>query len=41
MSQIGKKEILIPEKVSTSFDSNVFTAKGPLGELTTGRVMTI
>lgn len=33
MSQIGKKEILIPEKVSTTFEGNTFTAKGPLGEL--------
>jgi len=33
MSQIGKKEILIPEKVSVTFDNNTFTAKGPLGEL--------
>ena len=33
MSQIGKKEILIPEKVSVAFDNNTFTAKGPLGEL--------
>ena len=33
MSQIGKKEILIPEKVSATFEGNTFTAKGPLGEL--------
>ena len=33
MSQIGKKEILIPEKVSVTLDSNIVTVKGPLGEL--------
>jgi len=34
MSQIGKKPINIPEGVSAKLDSsNVFTAKGPLGEL--------
>ena len=34
MSQIGKKLINIPESVSVELDSSsVFTAKGPLGEL--------
>ena len=33
MSQIGKKEVLVPEKVSTQVVDNIFTAKGPLGEL--------
>ena len=33
MSQIGKKEILIPEKVSVNIESSLITAKGPLGEL--------
>ena len=33
MSQIGKKEIKVPEKVSTNIEANIFTAKGPLGEL--------
>ena len=33
MSQIGKKEILVPENVSTNISENTFTAKGPLGEL--------
>ena len=33
MSQIGKKEILVPENVSTNISGNTFTAKGPLGEL--------
>ena len=33
MSQIGKKEILIPENVSVTLDSNIFKAKGTLGEL--------
>ena len=33
MSQIGKKEVLVPEKVSTQVAGNTFTAKGPLGEL--------
>ena len=33
MSQIGRKEILVPEKVSVKVEGNCFTAKGPLGEL--------
>ncbi len=33
MSQIGRKEILVPEKVSVEVEGNYFTAKGPLGEL--------
>ena len=33
MSQIGKKEIIVPEKVSTNIEASIFTAKGPLGEL--------
>ena len=33
MSQIGRKEILIPEKVSVNIESNFITVKGPLGEL--------
>ena len=33
MSQIGKKIIEIPDSVTTDISNNVFTAKGPLGEL--------
>ena len=33
MSQIGKKEVLVPEKVSAQVVDNTFIAKGPLGEL--------
>ena len=33
MSQIGKQIIEIPENVSVSINNNVFTANGPLGEL--------
>ena len=33
MSQIGRKEILIPEKVSINTESNLVVVKGPLGEL--------
>ena len=33
MSQIGRKEIVIPEKVSVNIESSSITAKGPLGEL--------
>ena len=33
MSRIGKKPITIPEKVNVSLADNVFTAKGPAGEL--------
>jgi len=33
MSQIGRKEILIPEKVSVNIESNFITVKGSLGEL--------
>ena len=33
MSQIGKKNIEIPENVTVNIDNNSFTAKGPLGEL--------
>ena len=33
MSQIGRKEILIPEKVSINTESSLVVVKGPLGEL--------
>ena len=33
MSQIGKKEIVIPENVTADFSNNTFSAKGALGEL--------
>ena len=33
MSQIGRKEVLIPEKVSVNIESGFITVKGPLGEL--------
>ena len=33
VQEIGKKEILVPENVSTNISGNTFTAKGPLGEL--------
>ena len=33
MSQIGRKEIVIPEKVSVNIEGSSITAKGPLGEL--------
>lgn len=33
MSHIGKKEILIPEKVEITQSNGVLTVKGPLGEL--------
>ena len=33
MSQIGRKEIVIPEKVSVNIERVPITAKGPLGEL--------
>jgi len=33
MSQIGKREILIPENVTVDFSNNTFSAKGTLGEL--------
>ena len=33
MSQIGKKNINIPEEVNVNLENNLFTAKGPLGEM--------
>lgn len=33
MSRIGKKPIVVPDKVQVSFLDNVINAKGPLGEL--------
>ncbi len=33
MSLIGKKPIIIPDKVEVKIDNGVFSAKGPLGEL--------
>lgn len=33
MSRIGKKTIVIPDKVQVKFENNLFTAKGPKGEL--------
>jgi large subunit ribosomal protein L6 len=33
MSRIGKKSILIPENVEIKIDNNIFSVKGPLGEL--------
>ena len=33
MSQIGKKIIEIPENITVNVSNNIFTAKGPLGEL--------
>lgn len=33
MSRIGKKIIVIPEKVEVKFDAGVLTVKGPLGEI--------
>lgn len=33
MSRKGKKEIIIPEKTSVSFNAGVLTVKGPQGEL--------
>lgn len=33
MSKIGKKAVLIPEKVSVEVQGNTLTVKGPLGEL--------
>ena len=33
MSQIGKKSIEVPENVTVDVSNNIFTAKGPLGEL--------
>jgi large subunit ribosomal protein L6 len=34
MSRIGRKIIVIPEKVSVTVDGSLVTVKGPLGELT-------
>lgn len=34
MSRKGKKEILIPEKTTVSFNAGVLSVKGPQGELT-------
>ncbi len=33
MSRIGKKPILVPEKVDAKIDEGIFSVKGPLGEL--------
>ena len=33
MSQIGKKEIVVPENVTIDFSNDTFSAKGALGEL--------
>ena len=33
MSQIGKKSIEVPENITVDVSNNIFTAKGPLGEL--------
>jgi large subunit ribosomal protein L6 len=33
MSRIGKKEIIIPEKITVAFDKGVFSVTGPLGSL--------
>ncbi len=33
MSRIGKKPVMIPEKVEVKIDGNVVTVKGPKGEL--------
>ena len=33
MSQIGKKIIEVPENTTVNISNNIFTAKGPLGEL--------
>jgi len=33
MSQVGKKNIEVPESVAVNINDNNFTAKGPLGEL--------
>ena len=33
MSQIGKKTIEVPENTTVNISNNIFTAKGPLGEL--------
>jgi len=34
MSRIGKKPIIIPEKVAVEIDDGIITVKGPQGELT-------
>jgi len=33
MSQIGKKEIVVPDNVTVKFEDDTFTGKGKLGEL--------
>jgi len=33
MSRIGKNPVIIPEGVSTTFEGNIITVKGKLGEL--------
>ena len=34
MSRIGKKNILVPDKVEVKLEGNIFKVKGPKGELT-------